>query len=434
MDDLKKRRDDAANMWETTGLSGVKVYPIRAAVEAMINQGYAMEKASTLLVQAEKDYHEGDYDRLLVSIALINKDIHLALETKKDLGPTTFEEMRASLPGSVEGIAGTITPEEYLDRVRGGWVGKCIGTALGDPVEGWTSEMIRSRYGMVTDYLVPPKVENDDTAYPILVLHALDKYGPSFTSEQLALEWVGHLPYAFTAEQVALENLKAGMMPPESGRFRNPCSEWIGAQMRGEIHGFLAPLRPDLAAELAFRDAIISHRREGIYGEIYCAALISIAFSGCPIEEALRRALAFVPLESRFYQVVEETIHWCEKIGDWEGVLAKIEQNLGHYHWIHTFPNIATVITGLLLGEGDFGRSLTTTLMCGFDTDCSAGQVGGLLGTLLGYERIPDEWKDPVGKEFESYVIGFEKMSFTKLSEWTVHWGKRIVGPVVHDG
>jgi ADP-ribosylglycohydrolase len=114
-------------------------------------------------------------------------------------------------------------------------------------------------------------------------------------------------------------------------------------------------------------------------------------------------------------------------------VLLKIEQELGHYHWIHTFPNIATAITGLLLGEGDFDRSLTTTLMCGFDTDCSAGQVGGFLGTLLGYESIPDKWRAPVGKEFESYVIGFEKMSFTKLSEWTVHWGKRIVGPVLYN-
>jgi ADP-ribosylglycohydrolase len=293
--------------------------------------------------------------------------------------------------------------------------------------------MICSRYGTVTDYLVPPKVENDDTAYPILVLHTLDEYGPSFTSEQLALEWVEHLPYAFTAEQVALENLKAGMMPPESGRFRNPCNEWIGAQMRGEIHGLLTPFRPDLAAELAFRDAIISHRREGVYGEIFCAALISIAFSGRPIEETLRLALSFVPPESHFHEVVEKTIQWCKEIGEWKGVLLKIEQELGHYHWIHTFPNIATAITGLLLGEGDFDRSLTTTLMCGFDTDCSAGQVGGFLGTLLGYESIPDKWRAPVGKEFESYVIGFEKMSFTKLSEWTVHWGKRIVGPVLYN-
>ena len=70
--------------------------------------------------------------------------------------------------------------------------------------------------------------------------------------------------------------------------------------------------------------------------------------------------------------------------------------------------------------------------MCGFDTDCSAGQVGALLGTILGYERIPDKWKVPVGKEFESYVIGFEKMSFAKLSQWTAQWGKQIAGPVIH--
>lgn len=431
MDQLKKRREDAANMWEMTSLSGVKVYPMRAAVQAMINQGYKMDAGLELLQHAEKCYADGNRDMLLVWITRINKEIHLALEKDKNIGPTTFGEMAALLPQPPKGIPGMITDSEYLDRVKGGWIGKCIGTALGDPVEGWTSDMIRSRYATVNDYLVPPKVENDDTAYPILVLHALDEYGPSFTSEQLALEWVEHLPYAFTAEMSALENVKAGIMPPESGRFRNPCSEWIGAQMRGEINGLLTPFRPDLAAELAFRDAIISHRREGIYGEIFCAALISIAFSDRSIEDILRLALAFVPPESRFSEVVERTIRWCNEIGDWKGVLAKIQQELGHYHWIHTFPNIATVVTGLLLGEGDFEKSLTTTLMCGFDTDCSTGQVGGLLGTVLGYERIPDKWKDPVGKEFESYVIGFEKMSFARLSEWTAQWGKQIVGPVI---
>ncbi|RLF63984.1 MAG: hypothetical protein DRN33_03045 [Thermoplasmata archaeon] len=431
MDDRQKRREEIARYWETKSESGVTVYPMRAAVRAMENQGCDMSAAQPLLARGDELYRAEQYDELLVIIARINAVIHRAIEARGEYGPTTLAELRTMLPPELPQVSGKLSTAEYRDRVRGGWVGKCIGTALGDPVEGWTSEMIRSHYGKVTDYIVPPKIENDDTAYPILVLHALDEYGPSFTSEQLGLEWVEHLPYAFTAEMSALENIKAGIMPPESGRFRNPCSEWIGAQMRGEIHGLITPLRPDLAMDYALRDGIISHRREGIYAEVYCAALISLAFSEKSIPEILRLALSFVPPESRFYQVVEQTFHWCETIGEPTGVLKRIEQELGHYHWIHAFPNIATAITGLLLSEGDFERAITTTLMCGFDTDCSVGQVGALLGTHLGYERLPDKWKEPVGDEFESYVIGFERMRFDELTEWTARWGERIAGEVV---
>lgn len=433
MKEATKRAQEIAAMWQTTSESGVIVHPIRAAVQAMVNRGCEMSAALSLLSQAERLYSEGEYDRLLAKIALINKEIILAIQREDAHDPHILEELRARLPSAMARIPGEITFYEYLDKVKGAWVGKCIGTAFGDPVEGWTSEMIRSCHGSVTNYLACPKVENDDTAYPILVLHALEEHGPSFTSEQLALEWVEHLPHAFTAEWVALENLKAGVMPPQSGKIRNPCSEWVGAQMRGEVHGLLAPLHPGLAMDLAFRDAIISHQGEGVYGEIYCAALISIAFSGRPIAEILRLGLSFVPPESRFYHIVESTIHWCNKLGDWEGVLPRIKKELGTYHWIHTFPNIATAITGLLLGEGNFEKSITTTFMCGYDTDCSTGQVGALLGTILGWQGIPEKWKGPIGEVFESYVIGFEQMGFDRLSEWTVRLGRQIAGNAVRE-
>ena len=67
-------------------------------------------------------------------------------------------------------------------------------------------------------------------------------------------------------------------MPPESGEVDNPFNWWVGGLMKGEVCGLLAPGRPWLAAELAIRDGVIAHSGEGVYGEIFCAALVSAAF------------------------------------------------------------------------------------------------------------------------------------------------------------
>jgi ADP-ribosylglycohydrolase len=416
-----------AAFWRMKTDSGVTVHPMRASVRAMENLGCDMSQADEHLARADAQYEAGEYGSLLVTLARIHAVIAERIEDVRADEPPDWEAYRRTLPDPLPATRGTIDPASYADRVKGAWLGKCIGTALGDPVEGWTSEAIRGAHGWVDRYIVDPKTENDDTAYPILVLHTLDEHGPGFTSEQLALEWVEHLPFAYTAEQVALENVKAGLMPPESRWRGNPCGAWVGGQMRGEVHGLIAPMSPAAAAEFAFRDAAISHYCEGLHGEIYAAVLISLAFADLPVDALLRDALAFVPAGSRLTETVEKTIDWCRHYGEWEGVVGAIERELGRYHWIHTLPNIACVIAGLLLGEGDFERTILTTLACGHDTDCSVGQAAALLGALHGAERLPAKWRDPIGSALDTYVIGFERVDIDALTAWTANWGERLV-------
>jgi hypothetical protein len=100
--------------------------------------------------------------------------------------------------------------------------------------------------------------------------------------------------------------------------------------------------------------------------------------------------------------------------------------SIDRHHWIHTLPNIACVVTGLMLGEGDFERSILTTLRCGYDTDCSTGQAAALVGCLAGTEGIPERWSAPIGSGLRTYVDGFEEVGFDRLVEWTVGWGRRL--------
>lgn len=407
-------------MWELVTDTGVTVRPTQAAVQAMANKGYDVSAAQALLAEAQGLYQAEAWGELLACIGRINSALRQApLIPFYDIEqPQSLAAIRASLTSSPP--LPTYNGIDYLDRVHGAWLGKIIGGALGMPVEGWQHSRIAAEYGSVAGYLNLPTTLNDDTAYQIVLLHALEEHGPQVSSEQLAWEWVAHLPMAHTAELVAIENLKRGILPPDSGRVDNPFSHWIGAMMRGEICGLVAPGRPDLAIELAFRDAVISHETEGVYGELFNAAMVAAAFVESDVRRLLQIGLAHVPPRSQFSNVIRETIGWCELTSRWQEAWARAEAAYaGRYHWIHTFPNVAAVVVGLWFGEGNFDRTICITTMCGQDTDCTAGQVGAVVGTIIGIDGIPARWREPIGDELESYAVGFEKLSIFNLARRT---------------
>ncbi len=343
--------------------------------------------------------------------------------------PSSWEGILAELPADGAKLAAKYDLADYEDKVLGGWLGKNIGGALGAPVEGWKRSDILAKHGEVWDYIVkPPSTLNDDTAYEIVAIHVMQKYGLDFTADELALEWVEHLPHAYTAEEVALRNLKAGIYPPESGSYDNPYSEWIGAQMKGEIWGFIAPGRPDLAARYAYLDGIIAHEKNGVYGEIYDAVLCSAAFVEKDMRKLLEIGLSYVPKTSRLTQVVRDSIAICDSSRSWQEAADKLDASwIGKYHPVHTFPNLGYVIIGMLFGEGDFEKVLCITNMCGLDTDCTAGQAAAIVGITTGASGIPAKWKEPIGDKFETYVIGWENLETSRISQQTCELGRALL-------
>jgi len=398
-------------------------------LKAYAEQGYDTSEVEKILEEAKSLIDKGDHDCALKFIAHSRALMRAGLPKRPDYNyvePSTLEEIKAVLPRQVRTFP--VDWSKYEDKVMGAWLGKAIGGALGGPIEGWPRERILSTYGEITDYVKkPPDPLNDDPAYEIVGLHALEEYGPQLDATKLALEWLEHLPGGCTAEGVALENLKRGIMPPESGIIDNPFSEWIGAQMKGELWGLIAPGNPELALEYAYMDGIIAHEKNGVYGEIYDAVMISLAFSESDIRKIIETALEYVPPNSRFAEVVRESIKICDEAKDWQEACKAVEERWGkEYHLVHTFPNIAAVIVALLFGEGDFERSVCISAMCGLDTDCNVGQVGALVGAVIGGENIPAKWKDPLDDRFDNYVIGFEDLKTSELTARTCAVGRRI--------
>ena len=119
-----------------------------------------------------------------------------------------------------------ISFKDYYNKVLGSWLGRVAGDFVGIPMELKSYEKIRETYGEITSYPEPIDLNhvNDDEMYEIVALIALEKYGIEITAKEIAFEWVHLLKredYVFTAERIALNNLKVGIHPPQSGIVNN---------------------------------------------------------------------------------------------------------------------------------------------------------------------------------------------------------------------
>ena len=147
---------------------------------------------------------------------------------------------------------------------------------------------------------------DDDTNYVVLAQKIIEKYGRAFTPYDVSKAWLtyqGKDAYC-TAERVAFCNFVKGYAPPQSAIYKNPYREWIGAQIRGDYFGYINPGDPRLAAEMAWRDASISHVKNGIYGEMFVAAMLVIAATTNSIEKIISLGLAEIPQTSRLYESI----------------------------------------------------------------------------------------------------------------------------------
>ena len=76
-------------------------------------------------------------------------------------------------------------------------------------------------------------------------------------------------------------------------------------------------------------------------------------------------------------------------ISDWRDTRQAIEAHYGYDKYpgnCHVVPNHALMIMALLYAPEDFSRAQTIVCTSGWDTDCNAGNVGCLMGAMLGLE------------------------------------------------
>ena len=337
-------------------------------------------------------------------------------------------------------------------------LGRCAGCLLGKPVEGWHRDRLFAALKKTDDFPVKNyflartvkagggphagwKLEDctrghircmerdDDIDYTILGVHYLKTYGRKFTTENVAHEWLNRLPYelVYTAERAAYRNLVLGLPLDEAATYRNPYREWIGAQIRADGFGYVAAGAPALAAEFAYRDACLSHVRNGIYGEMLFAAMIAAALVCDDVHRVIEIGLAQIPRDCRLAEAVRDVVGWSDEHADWMETLDAIHAKFGHYHIVHTINNAALVVMALLHGRMDFTKTITMAVMGGWDTDCNGATAGSVLGAMLGAKKLPAKWISPLRNQLRTYVIGYDYSKITDIADEALALHRRLL-------
>ena len=310
-------------------------------------------------------------------------------------------------------------PTNYLEKVYAGFLGMNIGIRLGAPVEStaWTYQKIKAAYGNITGYIKDYKnfAADDDVNGPVFFLRALyddakdrelvaadvGKAWLNYTREGIGMFWWGG--YGVSTEHTAYLNLKNGVPAPGSGSARQNgmiLAEQIGGQIFIDTWGLVWPNNIEKAAEYAEKAASVSHDRNGLYGARFIAACIARAFATEQIDEIIEAGLSMIPADSTYAKVIKAVVDFHEKYPeDFRSCRDYLTDNWGYDKYkgvCHIIPNAGVCALALVYGKGDFSRTVEIATMCGWDTDCNAGNVGTIVGVAQGLNGIKDHYRGPI--------------------------------------
>ncbi|WP_304942729.1 ADP-ribosylglycohydrolase family protein [Vallitalea guaymasensis] len=425
MADIGKVDDDKIKLLWGSNVpgSGAPERVIIAGIQAIENRGYIVEGYEEIIKEGLEALNNNDMVKLHTLTSKLYHQMNICIKDEKSsywkykIYKTwkQYEEDVTFVKDSYD-----VNSKEFEEKILIGWKSQLVGGALGTAVEGYTTDNLRKVFGEIRDYVRKPNTLNDDITFELAFLKAFMDKGGDVDSVDIAHEWIGLIPAGWSAEEVALRNIRYGIYPPESGTFCNPYCEWIGAQMRGAICGMVAPGNPKEAARLAWLDGQVSHYNNGIIGEIFNAMLVSLSFTRRDVRLLLKEVINMIPSKSEYYSVVKFALDQCEKSTNWEQAWRPCEEKYAKYNWIHAYPNAAAEVVALWFGNGDYDETLHIIAMEGVDVDCNAAQIMTALGIIVGKDKIASKWTEPFDNNIETYVRSMENIDINELTKWTV--------------
>lgn len=297
-----------------------------------------------------------------------------------------------------------INRDELKNKIYGCWLGKNIGGTLGTPFE------CQRQMNDVTFYSQPTHGEplpNDDLDLQLVWLKAVQDKGPLGVNNRLLGEyWLNFIPPHWNEYGICKGNMRAGLLPPLSGEYHNHWKHSNGAWIRSEIWACLAPGCPDIAIKYAYEDASVDHGGgEGTYAALFTAAVESAAFVISDRDELIKIGLSRIPADCRVARSIGIVLDAHKQGKTWKEAREAVVKDSEDLGWFQAPANVAFAIIGWMYGEGDFGKSICIAVNCGDDTDCTAATLGATMGIILGKDKIPEKWIEPIGDRIMTVAI-----------------------------
>ncbi|MCD5413926.1 MAG: ADP-ribosylglycohydrolase family protein [Clostridiales bacterium] len=310
-------------------------------------------------------------------------------------------------------------PNNYLEKVYAGFLGMNIGIRIGAPVEPpvWSFDRIEKIYGNITEYIKPYKnfAADDDVNGPVYFLRALndDAKNRDITAEDIGKAWLNYTREGvgmfwwggegISTEHTAFLNLKNGIIAPKSGSTETNgiiLAEQIGGQIFIDTWGLVLPNDYKKAADFGEKAASVSHDGNGVYGARFITGCISKAFEADSVISIIQAGLETIPKDSTYASIVRDVIRFYEENpNNFRKCMHYLIENWGYDKYLgvcHIIPNAGVCVLSLLYGKGDLSRTVEIATMCGWDTDCNAGNVGIIIGVYQGLEGIKDHYRKPI--------------------------------------
>lgn len=395
------------------------------ALQSMESKGYVLAPYHDLLADGLKALEAGDYETLYMIDMQLRAIMQQAKAdpehpSQKTLRYKDWAQFDADTSWPADETV-DVDGTDFADQTRAAWLGQLVGAAAGTALEGYTAENIAEVFGPIRDYVREPNTYNDDITFELAFLEAYGEKGAAVTGADIAARWTGMIPMGWSAEAVALNNIRRGIMPPVSGWLDNPFDEWIGGQMRGTICGMVAPGRAREAARLAYMDAEISAAGNGILGEVFNAVLAARAYTETDTRALLASTIALFSTRTEYGAVLAFALEACRNAEDWQTAWARCDAEYVEYNWIHVYPNAAAQVVALWFGNGDFDTTLEIICGIGHDVDCNAAQMLCVIGIQKRSGVIAERWYAPlIADDIVTYMRRPAKIAFADLVAQTI--------------
>ena len=311
-----------------------------------------------------------------------------------------------------------VIPEDVLaDKIRGGWFAQTIGCTYGGPTEfKFKGGLIQDSEPILwyDDYIYETFVDDpglyDDVYMDLTFLEVMAENGLDAPVELYAERFANADYKLWHANQAARYNILNGLMPPESGHWKNnPHADDIDFQIEADFIGMLYPGMVNSASECCDHIGHIMNYGDGWYGGVFISALYSLAYVCDDIPTLVSEAVKIIPEGTKFRSCIDDVIRFHAKYPqDWKQCWFEIDklhsfdigcpEGVWNGFNIDAVINSAYVVIGLLYGEGDFEKTMDIATRCGQDSDCNPASAAGVLGVMKGYNAIPEKFRTAAEK------------------------------------